>query len=51
MKYMLSDATITFAVFVICHHPHISDKGLSITTQQLYLITLRHNLTLAMFHL
>ncbi|ORZ21358.1 hypothetical protein BCR42DRAFT_407373, partial [Absidia repens] len=38
-------------VFVICHHPHVSDTRLSLTTQQLYLVTLQHNLTLAMFHL
>ncbi|ORZ01987.1 hypothetical protein BCR42DRAFT_444420 [Absidia repens] len=35
MKCMLSDATITFVVFVICHHLHILDTRLSITTQQL----------------
>ncbi|ORY96973.1 hypothetical protein BCR42DRAFT_426310, partial [Absidia repens] len=35
----------------LCHHPHMSDTRLPIASQQLYLVTLQHNLTLAMFHL
>ncbi|ORZ11568.1 hypothetical protein BCR42DRAFT_421355 [Absidia repens] len=30
-----------------CHHPHISFTRLPIVSQQLYLATLQHNLTLA----
>ncbi|ORZ24347.1 hypothetical protein BCR42DRAFT_402742, partial [Absidia repens] len=42
---------LLIVVFVICHHPHISDTRLPIASQQLYLVTPQHILTLAMFHL